>query len=154
MTYVDLAYLLCNLYSYTQNQKLVSNNKRVKIYCLYVDSALSVTFVYDNTNFNFTIKSDTKIEDVVDECFILYSKLKIESVAFTKCDFESFVVDEVENIYYTLLSEDGVKIVVDENFFTTVPKNGDILDSNFNVDISKTNQRKIAIEEKFKNLLK
>ena len=77
-----------------------------------------------------------------------------ENVSFCFTDMEELTVDRVEGIYYHILASHNRMIVLDENFFKNVPKDGDILNAKLEILVKETKQRKEMINNKFQNLLK
>lgn len=143
-TYIDLAY---NLGNSKQNRKLIIENTKIYI---FVGNDILI-FVFGKVNSSIRITQKTKIDDVIDFTLQIVGE---NTVDITECDIENLIVDRVENIYYTLLTEDDQSIVILEDYFDTVPKDGDLVDRNLNVLEQETKNKKSAINDKFQSLIK
>lgn len=147
--YVDLSYFLGNI---KETSKFVANGK-LKIYCFAKDNLIIVSKTEKNY-YTLFINHDTLIEDVIDYCDKIMNELQLDTINLVKEDMENLTVDKCENIYYTLLTEDNVPIILDETYFDVIPKDGDILDSSLKILEKETTDKKEAINNKFQSLLK
>ena len=133
MDYTNLAYYLGNLFTHKRSLKLVDETNNVKIYTFFNCDTLIVLFVNKTTNKKFFIKDNTKLEDIIDQCYSFFKKYGYKTIDFKETDFEELKVINVENIYITLLTEDNIEITIDENFIDEIPSIGDVLDKNFKI---------------------
>lgn len=133
MDYTNLAYYLGNLFTNKQSLKLVGKTNNVKIYTFFNYDTLIVLFVNKTTNEKFFIKNNTKLEDIMDQCYSFFKKCGIQTIDFEETDFEELRVINIKNIYITLLTEDNIEITIDENFIDEIPSIGDVLDKNFKI---------------------
>ena len=154
LSYVDLAYELGRIYENKNNVKLSSVDNDIDFYCFHnTEFSVIYAFVNDKKNTLF-INKKTDISEVVSFCETLYMMVDRENVSFCFTDMEELTVDRVEGIYYHILASHNRMIVLDENFFKNVPKDGDILNAKLEILVKETKQRKEMINNKFQNLLK
>ena len=133
MDYTNLAYYLGNLFTNKRNLKLVDKTNNIKIYTFFNYNTLIVLFVNKTTNKKFFIKNNTKLEDIMDQCYSFFQKCGLQTIDLEETDFEELKVTNVKNIYITLLTEDNIEIIIDENFIDEIPSIGDVLDKNFKI---------------------
>lgn len=154
INYIDLAYKLGNIHDEHKNIKLYSTNNNIEIYCINRPNLSVFTTFIKNKPLVLFINPETDISDLVDFCDTLYNKLDIKEMSFKKESIENLTIDKCEGIYYTLLTKNNNYIVLDEEFFDFIPKDGDIVSGDLILQEKITEQKKDEIRSKFDSLLK
>lgn len=154
INYIDLAYKLGNIHDEHKNIKLCSTNNNIEIYCINRPNLSVFTTFIKNKPLVLFINPETDISDLVDFCDTLYNKLDIKEMSFKKESIENLTIDKCEGIYYTLLTKNNNYIVLDEEFFDFIPKDGDIVSGDLILQEKITEQKKDEIRSKFDSLLK
>ena len=154
INYIDLAYKLGNIHDEHKIIKLCSTNNIIEIYCINRPNLSVFTTFIKNKPLVLFINPDTDISDLVDFCDTLYNKLDIKEMSFKKESIENLTIDKCEGIYYTLLTKNNNYIVLDEEFFDFIPKDGDIVSGDLILQEKITEQKKDEIRSKFDSLLK
>lgn len=154
LTSIDLAYKIGTLISNKKNFKYIDTNSTIKIYHFYKPNLSIVICTINKNKFTLYINGTTDIVELVNFFDEVFKNQNINTISLKEVSLEKLVVDRHENILYTLLTEDNISIDLDEDFFNFIPKDGDILNENLELDSDNTNKKKTSITEKFNKLKK
>lgn len=151
---IDLAYKIGSLAGKQEIFKFIDESKSTKLY-LFSNPKLSIVLIVFNLEKKvFYIEPNTDIVELVDFFDEFFLNTNIENISLKESELEDLVVDKIENIYVTILTEDNISIDLDENLFPVIPNDGDLLNNKLLVNNKKTEEKKLTIAEKFNKLKK